>query len=282
MRSVLITGGTGSFGLAFAKHCLAQGVQRVCIYSRGEHRQAEMRAELGDRHELRWFIGDVRDANRLRRAMNGIEVVVHAAALKRIEVGQYNPTELVLTNVGGALNVVDAATSAGVRRVVALSTDKACAPVNAYGSSKLLAEKLFLAENNARGAFGPQFVVTRYGNVAGSAGSVIPIWRALLKTGHKHVPVTDPECTRFWMTLEQAVDMVWKAATEENVPMDDVITPDLPAYRLADLALALNAEMRVLGLPVYEKRHEAMTPEKTSDQARRMSVEEIREALRHV
>lgn len=270
---ILITGGTGSFGHAFAKRMSWN--ERIVIYSRGEHAQAAMAREI-DGDNFRWFIGDVRDRDRLRRAMDGIEVVVHAAALKRIEVGQYNPLEVKKTNIDGAVNVIEAATDAGIRKVVALSTDKAFQPVSPYGTSKAFAESLFLAANNARGARGPIFSVCRYGNVWGSAGSVVPLWKEILKTSDT-VPVTDPECTRFYMTMDQAIDLV--LSTIDTMKGGEIAIPRLPAYRLGDLADAMGAKMRITGLPAWEKLHEAMGPDNSSDRARRMTMAELHEAL---
>jgi UDP-N-acetylglucosamine 4,6-dehydratase len=272
---VLITGGTGSFGQAFVKRLLTEDHSRIVVYSRGEHRQAEMAARLID-ERLRFFIGDVRDRDRLRRAMDGVDVIVHAAALKRIEVGQYNPLEVKKTNIDGAVNVIEAATDAGVKKVVALSTDKAYAPISPYGTSKAFAESLFLAANNTRGARGPIFSVCRYGNVWGSAGSVVPLWREILKTSDT-VPVTDPECTRFYMTMDQAIDLVLK--TINTMKGGEIVIPELSAYRLGDLAKAMGAKMKVLGLPAWEKLDESMEAGKSSDKARRMSVDELIEAL---
>lgn len=284
MKSVLITGGSGAFGTAFADFLL--GItdtvpQRIVVYSRSEHRQAELRRELEARHptaaqRMRYFIGDVRDRDRLRRAMDGIETVVHAAALKRIEVGAYNPLEVKKTNIDGAVNVIEAATDAHVTRVVALSTDKAFEPISPYGTSKAFAESLFLAANNTRGWRGPIFSVVRYGNVWNSTGSVVPTWRKMLETGDT-VPVTDPECTRFFMTMQQAVDLVFDTALHSIG--GETIIPDLPAYRLGDLAEAMGARMDIRGLPDYEKLHESMGPGNSSDKARRMTVDELREAL---
>lgn len=299
MRSVLVTGATGFFGRAFVRRALVCGAQRVCIFSRDEHKQATMREEYGNDDRLRWFVGDVRDLSRLRRAMNDVDTVIHAAALKRVEVGEYNPDEIIKTNVIGSLNVIEAAQDAGVMNVVALSTDKAASPVNGYGASKLMAEKAFLAANNARGHRGPKFAVTRYGNVAGSTGSVIPLWREFLAAG-KSLPVTDPECTRFWMTIGEAVDLVMWSIGKELL-----VVPDLPAYRVGDLAAAMGGDMHVVGMRKGEKKHETMTSDDelhdfvrvdpywvkgahgkeilpsslTSDVARRMSVEELREKL---
>jgi UDP-N-acetylglucosamine 4,6-dehydratase/5-epimerase len=273
--SILITGGTGSFGRAFTKHLLARNLySRICIYSRGEHTQADMRRELGDPDQLRWFIGDVRDQARLKRAMAGVRHVVHAAALKRIEVGAYNPIEMCRTNIDGGINVIEAAQDAGVEKVVFLSTDKAVQPVSPYGASKALAESIFLAAN-ATGA--TRFAVCRYGNIWRSNGSVVPLWEARLKQGETCVPVTDPDCTRFFMLIEEAVALVLKAFAEMRG--GEVFIPDLPAYRLGDLALAMGSRIEVRGLPSYEKQHECMVPGETSDKARRMSIEELRAAL---
>lgn len=304
---VLITGGTGTFGRAFAARLLdGRLADHVCIYSRGEHRQADMRRDFGEDERLRWFIGDVRDRDRLRRAMQGVELVVHAAALKRVEVGEYNPGEMVKTNVNGAVNVVEAAADAHVPNVIAISSDKACEPLNAYGKSKALAEHIFLAANSARGANGTRYSVVRYGNVAGSAGSVIPTWREILKSGAQSVPVTDPECTRFWMTITEATGLVlW---TWETMEGGELVVPSLPAFRLGDLAEAMGAEVGLMGLGRGEKRHETMISAGeagrfslhggywvagrdgraildhplTSDSARRMTVDELKVRLEDV
>jgi len=274
MKSVLITGGSGSFGQAFTKRLLRDGVERVVILSRGEHTQAEMRDRLSD-DRLRFFIGDVRDRDRLRRAFDGVDVVVHAAALKRIEVGAYDPIEMVKTNVIGTMNVIEAAMDAKVRRVVGLSSDKAWQPISPYGQSKALAESLLLNANNTGGKNGPKFVVTRYGNVAGSRGSVIPRWKEMKRSGINTVPVTDPDCTRFWMWMDEAVDLVLQAAKSNS----EMLIPKLPAYRLGDLASVLGVKMDVKGLPPFEKRHEGMDFGNTSDIARRMDRDELAEAV---
>lgn len=278
MKSVLITGGSGSFGRAMAKHILKMedGPERIAIYSRGEHAQAEMASELealDTDKRLRFFIGDVRDKDRLKRAFHEIEVVIHAAALKRIEVGAYNPTELVKTNIGGAINVIEAAHDAGVEKVVALSTDKAWQPISPYGQSKALAESLFL--NAYRG--GPIFAVTRYGNVWKSRGSVVPKWQSLLDQGCRSVPVSDPDCTRFFMEMSEAIDFVLETIRE--MEGGELRIPTLPAYRLADLATAMGANMDVTGLPSWEKRHEGMCDGNTSDVAPRMTIRELQESL---
>lgn len=273
---VLITGGTGSFGRAMTERLLEEGHDVVC-YSRGEHAQAEL--EILFRiygYRFRRFIGDIRDRDRLHRAMDGADIVLHAAALKRIEVGLYNPVEMVKTNVLGAINVVESAIDARVERTVFLSTDKAYQPISAYGHSKALAEGIFLRayRNNQR----PRFAVTRYGNVWKSAGSVVPIWQNLIKQGVRKVPVTDPDATRFFMTMDHALDLVWGAATLRTPPENPII-PTLPAYRLADLAEAMGVGMEVIGMGDWEKKHEGMKDGLTSDIARRMTVDEIRSHL---
>ena len=275
MKSVLITGGTGSFGQAFTKRLLQDGAERIVILSRNEHAQAEMRERLSD-GRLRFFIGDVRDHERLVRAFGGVDTVIHAAALKRIEVGAYDPIEMVKTNIGGTVNVIEAAIDAGVRRVVGLSSDKAWQPISPYGQTKALAESLLLNANNLSGQNGPRFVVTRYGNVAGSRGSVIPRWKEMKRVGMNTVPVTDPDCTRFYMRMDEAVDLVMKATKTNS---QEILIPKLPAYRLGDLADVLKVRMDVKGLPAWEKKHEGMDFGNTSDIARRMDRAELAEAV---
>lgn len=274
-HGILITGGTGFLGHGLVRKLLDEGCERVCIYSRGEFAQARMRQTFGDDSRLRWFIGDVRDRDRLERAMESVEQVIHAAALKRIEVGAMNPDEMVKTNVDGTMNVIDAARRAGVRRAVLVSSDKAFEPVSPYGQTKALAESLFLTAGNVSPR-GPRFAVCRYGNVAGSTGSVIPTWRELLKKGDT-VPVTDPQCTRFWMDRDEAVDLV--LATLRGMKGGELAIPTLPAYELGDLCDAMGARMEVKGLSAWEKRHESMAPGNSSERARRMPVKEIRDRL---
>jgi UDP-N-acetylglucosamine 4,6-dehydratase len=275
MNSVLITGGSGFLGEGLIDELLRRKVQRICVYSRGEYRQHALRTKFPESC-LRWFIGDVRDVDRLRRAMFGIDTVIHAAALKRIEVGEYNPSEMFATNIQGSQNVLDAAEYAGVKRAVLVSSDKAYQPVSPYGISKAAAEALFRRHSGRL-----ETCVVRYGNVAGSTGSVIPMWRDIQGV----VRVTDPTCTRFWMSREQAVEFVLVAAelTYNYAPPREVRIPTaLPAFRLMDLATAMNKEYTVTGLPEHEKLHEAMGPGLSSDQTRRMTVNEIKEALRSV
>lgn len=252
----LITGGAGFFGRHMAAFLLAlPQVDKVVIYSRGEYLQAKMREEVKN-DRLRFLIGDVRDAVRLERAFQDIDVVIHAAALKRVEVGEYCPTEMVETNVNGTRNVIQAAQRAGVHKLVVLSSDKACSPLNAYGATKLVAEKLALAAH-AEAPDSTQINVTRYGNVAGSTGSVIPTWRRqLAATGT--IRVSDLAATRFWMSPSEAVDLVWYAC---NLAGGNLIVPTLKSYLLEDLALAMcprGLEMNITGLSPGEKLHESM------------------------
>ena len=282
MKSVLVTGGSGFFGTAFAKRLLTieNPPIKIVLYSRGEHRQADLARELSPLdpdHRIRLLIGDVRDRDRLRRAMEDVDLLIHAAALKRIEIGYLDPIEVAKTNIGGTVNVIEAAQDTHVKKVVLLSSDKAYQPVSPYGTSKAFAESLFLAANNIRGWHGPKFAVVRYGNVFASAGSVVPTWREVLKTSDT-VPVTDPDCTRFFMTIDEAVSLVLDTA--ETMRGGEIAIPELPAYRLGDLAEAMGAKMDVRGLPLYEKRHESMGAGNSSDQARRMSVDELKEILR--
>ena len=276
MNSVLITGGTGYFAKAFVRFLLDEtDVNRICVYSRGEAKQAQMRVDFNDDDRLRWFVGDVRDRRRLARAMRGCDSVVHSAALKRIEVGAYAPEEMVATNVRGSMNVIDAAYDSGVERVIGLSTDKAWNPISPYGQTKALMESLFRAANDTH--HGPKYSCVRYGNVWAATGSVLPTWQRMIAAGARKVPVTNPECTRFFMLSSEAVDLVW--GTFQTMPEEIVIPDWLPAYRLGDLAEALGFEMDVKGLPPWEKLHEGMRDNLTSNKARRMTVQELRDAI---
>lgn len=237
-----------------------------------------MRAEFGDDPRLRFFVGCVRDKERLKRAMYGIDLVLHAAALKRVETCEYNVFEAIGTNVLGSENVVEASIDAGVKRVVFLSTDKACNPTTSYGYTKALAENIFLSAHHYAGAKGPIFGVTRYGNVTSSTGSVVPTWKKLIAQGAKEVPVTDPDCTRFHMTLDEAVRLVLNTA--QSMKGGEVAVPNLPAYRLGELAQAMGVHMNIIGLPPGQKKHEEMSPGESSQYARRMTISEIQEAIR--
>ncbi len=287
VRSVLITGATGFFGQAMVQHLLEHDLaDRICCFSRDEHKQAAMRRRFKDDGRLRFFVGDCRDKSRLSWAMNGIGLVLHAAALKRIEVGHYNPSEMVLTNVIGTMNVIEAAQRAPIlpmpypRRVVFLSSDKAFEPVSAYGQSKALAESLILGANHTSGAYGPLFSATRYGNICGSTGSVIPKFRELHAAGEP-INITDPDCTRFAMTIKQAVELVWNTA--ENMKGGELVTPILPAFDLRTLLEAMEIkDYNTLGLPAWEKKHESMGPGNSSDKAERLTVDQLRKLLEQV
>lgn len=256
--SVLVTGGTGSFGKAFISRLLEdRKPHRVIVYSRDELKQWEVRQLFNDDPRLRWFIGDVRDLPRLRRAMHGVDHVVHAAALKQVDTGEYNPFEFVKTNVIGSQNVVEAAIDAGVRKVVALSTDKASSPINLYGATKLTADKLFILGNHYAAAYPTRFAVVRYGNVTGSRGSIVPKFRALHEAG-KSLPITDLRCTRFLITLPQAVQMVLD--TFAMMQGGELVVPHIASHRVTDLAQAIapGARMHDIGLRPGEKLHEEM------------------------
>jgi len=276
MTSILITGGSGFFGKTYTRYLLAKpGVNRICIYSRDEYKQSIMKNEFVD-DRMRFFIGDVRDPDRLERAMRGVDHVIHAAALKRIEVGNYAPDEMVKTNVLGAMNVIDAAYNAGVEKVVALSTDKAYQPVSPYGQTKALAESLFLNANASH--HGPRYSVVRYGNIWRSTGSIVPHWEYLLSRGVPKLPVTDPDCTRFFMRAEEACKLV--SDTFKSMHRGELVIPeDLPAYRVGDLSEAMGADTAVGVLPPWEKKHEGMRDGLTSDKARRMTINELQRAL---
>lgn len=259
-KSILITGGTGSLGKELVKTIFAKwpDVRRVVIYSRDEQKQFHMAQDYpeGQYPAIRFFIGDVRDRERLGRALTGIDYVVHAAAMKHVHIAEYNPDECVKTNVGGAENVIDAALKSGVTRVVALSTDKACAPINLYGATKLTSDKLFIAANNIRGKKDIRFSVVRYGNVMGSNGSVIPFFLGKKKTGI--LPITDPTMTRFNISLQGGVGMVLHAL--ENAWGGELFVPKIPSYRILDLAEAVgpDCEHKIVGIRPGEKIHEEM------------------------
>lgn len=256
--SILITGGTGSFGKAFLKHVLTElDPYRVVIFSRDELKQYEVKQMFGDDPRLRWFIGDVRDRFRLTRAMHGIDYVVHAAALKQVDTAEYNPFEYVQTNITGSQNVVEAAIDSGVKKVVALSTDKASSPINLYGATKLVADKLFVSANHYAAHHPTRFAVVRYGNVMGSRGSVVPLFRRLAAEG-KSLPITDKRMTRFWITLEQAVRFV--VDSFEIMNGGELYVPRIPSMRILDLveAVAPNSPTYEIGIRPGEKLHEEM------------------------
>jgi UDP-N-acetylglucosamine 4,6-dehydratase len=262
-KSILVTGGTGSFGKKFIKTVFENypDVKKVIVFSRDEYKQFVMQnmPEFKPFEEkLRFFIGDVRDKERLLRAFEGVDVVIHAAALKQVPACEYNPFEAVKTNVMGAQNVIDAAIDKGVKRVVALSTDKACAPINLYGATKLCSDKLFIAGNAYCGAKETRFSVVRYGNVAGSRGSVIPFFKKLIDEGVNELPITEMTMTRFWLKLEQAVEMVMEAI--ENMQGGELYVKKIPSMLMPDLATAMAPALKIkeVGIRPGEKIHEQM------------------------
>ncbi len=266
--SILVTGGTGSFGRRFIDTVLRRSrPRRVIVFSRDEFKQFEMQQQLGSEWagQLRFFIGDVRDSGRLEMAMREVDVCVHAAALKHVPAAEYNPMECIRTNVNGAENVVRAALRTGVRKVIALSTDKAANPINLYGASKLAADKVFIAANNLSGSVGTRFSVVRYGNVVGSRGSVIPLFRRLIDEGADSLPITDPRMTRFWITLQHGVDFV--VSCFPMMQGGEIFVPKIPSMTITDLAecMAPGLPHRVIGIRPGEKLHEMMI---TADDAR--------------
>ena len=260
-KTILITGGTGSFGNEFTKIALERfDVRKIIIFSRGELKQAQMQVRFNNNPKLRFFIGDVRDRERVYRAFDTVDIVVHAAALKRVPECEYNPFEAVKTNILGAENVINAAIDKGVRKVVALSTDKAANPINLYGATKLCSDKLFVAGNAyVGGDSDTAFSVVRYGNVLGSRGSVIPLFKKMKETGT--LPITDLRMTRFWITLEWGVDLVLKALNEMR--SGEIFVPKIPSMRIVDLAKAVapECEHEIVGIRPGEKLHEVMITE---------------------
>jgi UDP-N-acetylglucosamine 4,6-dehydratase len=267
-RSILVTGGTGSFGKQFVKTVLARfNPKRLIVFSRDELKQSEMAESFSTaRHpNLRYFLGDVRDRDRLEMALRGVEIVVHAAALKQVPAAEYNPFECIHTNVLGAENVVQAAIRVGVKKIVALSTDKAVNPINLYGASKLAADKIFVAGNNLSGESGSHFSVVRYGNVLGSRGSVVPLFHKLIREGAASLPITHPEMTRFWITLQQGVDFVLQSIT--SMSGGEIFVPKIPSMRVIDVARSMAPDLphKIVGIRPGEKVHEALI---TEDDAR--------------
>ena len=259
-KNILITVGTGSFGKCFTRYVLTHyEPKKIIIYSRDEFKQWMMANEFKEQEEkLRFFIGDVRDVDRLRRACEGVDYIIHAAALKQVPACEYNPNEAIKTNIHGAMNVIDAALDTGVRKVVALSTDKAVNPVNLYGGTKLVSDKLFVAANAYVGTKDINFSIVRYGNVAGSRGSVIPFFHKLIKEGVKELPITDLRMTRFWISLTQGVELVLKALAEANG--GETFISKIPSFKITDLAEAMlpGCKIRETGIRPGEKLHEIM------------------------
>ncbi len=265
-KTILITGGTGSFGKAFTSYVLEHyNPQKIIIYSRDEYKQFLMSNQYkGQKEKLRFFIGDVRDKNRLYRAFDGVDYVVHAAALKQVPACEYNPIEAIRTNINGAMNIIDAALDCGVEKVVALSTDKAVNPINLYGGTKLVSDKLFVSANAYAGKKDISFSVVRYGNVAGSRGSVIPFFRNIVANGGTELPITDYRMTRFWISLEQGVELVIKALKESKG--GETFISKIPSFKIIDLAQAIlpGCKMPEVGIREGEKLHEIMVTQEDS------------------
>lgn len=259
-KNILITGGTGSFGKQFVKTILSRFTpNKVIIYSRDELKQYEM-AQKYNAKCMRYFIGDVRDLQRLEKAMNGVDIVIHAAALKHVPIAEYNPMECIKTNINGAQNVIDAAIKMQVHKVIALSTDKAAIPINLYGATKLASDKLFVAANNIRGENDVRFSVVRYGNVMGSRGSVIPYFKQLIASGATSLPITDEQMTRFWITLSEGVEFVLKNL--ERMRGGEIFIPKIPSMKMTDMAksIAPELDLDIIGIRPGEKLHETMCP----------------------
>jgi len=259
-KTILITGGTGSFGKKYVKTLLERyKPKKIIIFSRDELKQFEMQQEF-DQPCMRYFIGDVRDKDRLRRAMRGVHYVIHAAALKQVPAAEYNPMECIKTNINGAENVIDAALDNNVEKVIALSTDKAANPINLYGATKLASDKLFVAANNIAGGHKTTFSVVRYGNVVCSRGSVVPIFQKFIDQGRDHIPITHEEMTRFWISLQQGVDFV--LTNFERMLGGEIFVPKIPSIRITDLAKAMAPDLpiKIIGIRPGEKLHEVMCP----------------------
>ncbi|WP_288581444.1 MULTISPECIES: UDP-N-acetylglucosamine 4,6-dehydratase (inverting) [Lysinibacillus] len=257
-KTILVTGGTGSFGKKLTRKALELGVKKIIVFSRDELKQYEMKQEFQD-ERIRFFIGDVRDKDRLYRAFDGVDIVIHAAAMKHVDACEYNPFEAVKTNINGAQNIIEAAIDRNVDKVIALSTDKACSPVNLYGATKLASDKLFVAANSYVGEKRTRFSVVRYGNVVGSRGSVVPFFKKVKHTGV--IPITDERMTRFWITLEQGVQFVLDNL--ERMHGGEIFVPKIPSMNIMDLAKAIAPDCRYdfVGIRPGEKLHEAMIME---------------------
>ena len=266
-KTILVTGGTGSFGHHFVDYVLRHYTpKKIIIYSRDEFKQFNMQTAYKEHLDvLRFFIGDVRDKDRLVRALNGVDYVIHAAALKQVSACEYNPIEAIKTNVNGAINIIDTCLDKGVEKVIALSTDKSVSPINLYGSTKMVSDKLFAAANSYSGSRGTKFSVVRYGNVAGSRGSVIPFFQKIIDQGGTELPITDYRMTRFWISIEEGVKLVIKALEASHG--GEIFISKIPSFKITDLAQAMlpGCEMPEVGIRKGEKLHEVMIPAEDSE-----------------
>ncbi len=267
-RTVLITGGTGSIGRSLIRKLLKTEARRIIIFSRDELKQYELRLKYDNDPRFRWFLGDIRDIDRLKIAFHDVDYVIHAAALKQVDAGEYNPIEFIKTNIYGSQNIIEASINSGVQKVIALSTDKASSPINLYGATKLTADKLFISANNYSFSYGTRFSVVRYGNVMGSRGSVIPFFKKLAEQGTP-IPITDKRMTRFWISIDSACDFILESFL--LMQGGELYVPKIPSMKIIDLAMAVSPESEIIeiGIRPGEKLHEEMI---SSDDSRRTTV----------
>ena len=273
-KTILITGGTGSFGTAFCEYMKDKGLKRLIVLSSTEEKQDRSKAKFRDVQNMRWFIGNVRDYPRLYEAFENVDIVIHAAAMKRIDICENEPDEAKKTNVDGTQNVIRAAMNRNVKKTLLISTDKAVAPINLYGTTKAMAQKLVINANTHVGTKGLMFSVCRYGNVIGSAGSVVPLWKKMILDGAKSVPVTHPDMTRYWFKMQSAIDFVLDSLQKMNG--GEIFIPRIKSIRITDLAKAMGVDYHVVGIRKGEKLHESLDIDYSSDQNEFMTVEEIR------
>jgi len=279
-KTILITGLTGSFGTAFTKYLLAKNPKKLICFSRDWLKQQNLRNELGNPPNMRWFIGDVRDKDRLMKAFRGVDIVLHASAIKCLPTCQYNPFEALQTNVIGTQNVIDACIERGVKKCLFISTDKAVAPANTYGATKALAEHLWLNANMTAATDDIRFSVCRYGNVCGSSGSVVPIFKKLIAEGAEYLPITDERMTRFWMEMDKVLHFVEDSI--ESMQGNELFIPRLPSVLITDLCKALDMPYKIVGIRTGEKLHESLDIDYTSDNNVFLSVDEIRETIKNI
>lgn len=277
-KTILVTGGSGSFGTAFSKYLLDKNVGKVIIFSRCWLKQKTLRDELGDPPNYRWFIGDVRDRDRLIRACKGVDIVLHCAAIKDLPTCEYNPSEAMLTNVTGTQNVIDACIECGVGKSILISTDKAVSPCNTYGTSKAMAERLWINANATAADDNIRFSVCRYGNVVGSAGSVVPVWKKMIEQGAKYLPVTDENCTRFWFPMQNAIILVVDSL--RKMQGGEIFIPRIPSVKITDVARSFNRPYKITGIREGEKIHEELEPGYDSgSNPHFLTVEQIKETI---
>jgi len=279
-KTILITGLTGSFGSAFTKYLLTKNPKKLICFSRDWLKQKSLRDELGNPQNMRWFIGDVRDKDRLLKALKGVDILIHASAIKCLPTCQYNPFEAMQTNVIGTQNVIDACIERGVNKCLLVSTDKAVAPANTYGATKALAEHLWLNANMTAASDDIRFSVCRYGNVCGSSGSVVPIFKKLISEGAEYLPITDERMTRFWMEMDKVLHFVEDSI--ESMEGNELFIPRLPSVLITDLCKALDMPYKVIGIRDGEKLHESLDIDYSSDNNTFLTIEEIKETIKNI